>query len=58
VAPEVPTTAGAAYVHVDLKKNGYYYAFNTLETKSGWDFTQPLRNPKFFTPAALRRRGK
>ena len=58
VAPDVPTTAGASYVHVDLKKNGYYYALNTLETKSGWDYTQPQKDPKFFTPAALRRRGK
>lgn len=58
VAPEVPTTAGAAYVHVDLKKNGYYLAFNTLESSSGWDYTQPQQDAKFFTPAALRRRGR
>ena len=58
VAPEVPTTAGAAYVHVDLKKNGYYLAFNTLESNKGWDYTQPQQDAKFFTPAALRRRGR
>ena len=58
VASEIPTFAGAAYVHVDLKKNGYYFALNTLESKSGWDFTQAQQDAKFFTPAALRRRGK
>ena len=58
VAPEVPTMAGASYVHVDLKKNGYYFAFNTLESSAGWDYSQPQQEAKYFTPAALRRRGR
>ena len=57
VAPEYPVTGGGSYVHVDLKKNGYYYAGGSLETK-GWDLEQQSPAAKFFTPAALRRRGR
>ena len=56
-APEYPLTGGASYVHVDLKKNGYYYAAGTLGN-TGWDLTQKAPDAKFFTPAALRRRGR
>lgn len=56
-APEVPLFGGGSYVHVDLKKNGYYHASNTLETK-GWELQGESPDTKYFTPSAMRRRGR
>jgi len=57
VAPEYPVTGGGSYVHVDLKANGYYFGIHTLGEK-GWDLTQEPPSASFYTPAALRRRGR
>ncbi|MEH6471296.1 MAG: DUF1329 domain-containing protein [Halopseudomonas sp.] len=59
VAPEVPLTGAGAWVNVDLKKNGYYYSFGSIGKGSkGWAFNGKPRPASYYTPAALRRRGR
>ncbi len=59
VAPEVPLTGAGAWVHVDLKNNGYYYSFGSIGKGSkGWAFNGKPRPASYYTPAALRRRGR
>ena len=57
VASEIPMTGSGSYVHVDLKTNGYIHVLTTLGLK-GWDFLQPPPDARYYTPAALRRRGR
>ena len=57
VAAEIPLTGGGSYIHVDLKKDGYYWALSTIGIK-GWDLEVPPPPAKFFTPAQLRSRGR
>ena len=57
VAGEIPLTGSGSYAHVDLKKNGYYYAVHTIGTK-GYNFEQEPPKANFYTPSALRRRGR
>lgn len=59
VAAEVPLTGGGAWVNIDLKKNGYYYSFGSIGKGSkGWAFNGEPRPASYYTPAALRRRGR
>jgi hypothetical protein len=57
VAAEIPLTGGGSYIHVDLKKDGYYWALSTIGIK-GWDLEVSPPPAKFFTPAQLRSRGR
>ncbi|WP_027856560.1 DUF1329 domain-containing protein [Marinobacterium jannaschii] len=59
VAAEMPLTGGGSYVHVDLKKNGYYLAFTSLgKGRKGTDFSQTPPKASYYTAGALRRRGR
>ena len=59
VASEMPLTGGGSYVHVDLKKNGYYLAFTSLgKGRKGTDFSQTPPKASYYTAGALRRRGR
>jgi len=59
VASEMPLTGGGSYVHVDLKKNGYYLAFTSLgKGRKGTDFSQAPPKSSYYTSSALRRRGR
>ncbi|MEH6577656.1 MAG: DUF1329 domain-containing protein [Amphritea sp.] len=58
VASEVPLTGAGTYVHIDLKKNGYYYFPMKLGAGKGWNFEAEPPKSSYYTPAALRRRGR
>ncbi|MEH6579939.1 MAG: DUF1329 domain-containing protein [Amphritea sp.] len=58
VASEVPLTGAGAFVHIDLKKKGYYHFPLTLGAGKGWDFVSVPPKPSYYTPAAMRRRGR
>ncbi|WP_372832292.1 DUF1329 domain-containing protein [Pontibacterium sp.] len=59
VAAEMPLTGGGSYIHVDLKKNGYYLAFTSLgKGRKGTDFSQTPPKASYYTAGALRRRGR
>lgn len=59
VASEMPLTGGGSYVHVDLKKNGYYLAFTSLgKGRKGTDFSGQPPKSSYYTASALRRRGR
>ncbi len=57
-APEVPVTAGGFYVHYDLKVGAYYSIFGVQGQSRGQTFDEEAPPASFFTPAALRRRGR
>lgn len=54
---DLPATNYTAYTHYDLKTGGYL-TDNLGDHAPLYDFTQPLPKDSFFTPAALRRRGR
>ena len=59
IAPEVPLTGGNASISVDLKKDGYYsFAFTCGKGRQGWGYEQKPPKSSYYTPAALRRRGR
>ena len=59
VAPEIPVTGAGFYTVIDLKKNGYYFVFATMgQGNSGWNFEADPPDADYYTPAALRRRGR
>ncbi|MEH6579072.1 MAG: DUF1329 domain-containing protein, partial [Amphritea sp.] len=59
VASEMPLTGGGSYVHIDLKKNGYYLAFTSLgKNRKGTDFAKQPEKSSYYTASALRRRGR
>jgi hypothetical protein len=58
-APEVPLVGRGAVVHVDLKTNGYYVFPHTIgKNRKGWNYEIEPPPASFFTPAAVRRRGR
>ena len=58
-APEVPLVGVGAAMHFDLKTNGYYiFPHTTGKNRKGWNFQAEPPKDSFFTPAALRRRGR
>ncbi len=55
---DVPMTSYTFFTHFDLK-NGVYLTFGlTNEEKKSWDFSQTPPRESYFTPQALRRRGR
>lgn len=55
---DLPATTYTFFCHYDLK-NGVYMTFGlTNEEKTSWDFTKPIPKESYFTPQALRRRGR
>jgi hypothetical protein len=57
VATEVPLTGAGVYTNIDLKKNGYYI-MNLVAGGKGFAFNGDARKSSYFTPAAVRRRGR
>ncbi|WP_372598283.1 DUF1329 domain-containing protein [Amphritea sp.] len=57
-APEVPVTAGGTYNHYDLKAGAYYSLFGVQGQSSAQTFDGEAPKASFYTPAALRRRGR
>jgi hypothetical protein len=57
VASEIPLTGGGAYTSVDLKKSGYYIA-NLASGGKGYAFNGKTPKASYFTPGAVRRRGR
>ena len=57
-APEVPITAGGFYTIHDLKKNASYYYLSVVGNNSSYNFLDEPKPASFFTPAAVRRRGR
>jgi len=58
-APEVPLVGQGAAIHIDLKTNGYYMFPHTIgKNRKGWNFEATPPPSSYFTPAAVRRRGK
>lgn len=57
-APEVPVTAGGFNVHYDLKVGGYYAVEGVAGQDRAQTFDEEPPEPAYFSPAALRRRGR
>lgn len=57
-APEVPVTAGGFYIHYDLKVGAYYTFFGVTGQKRAQTFDEKPPKTSYYTPAALRRRGR
>ncbi len=57
-APEIPVTAGGFNTTSDLKKNAYYPIFSVTGNKKSYNFLDEPKKASFFTPAAVRRRGR
>ena len=57
-APEVPAIAGGFFLHHDLKTNGYLTFFTVSGQDKSYNFSKEPPSSQFFTPAALRRRGR
>ncbi|MEY8205960.1 MAG: DUF1329 domain-containing protein, partial [Bermanella sp.] len=57
VAAEIPLTGPGMFTQVDLKKGGYYMINGSNDGK-GWSFNTPAPKGSFYTPAAVRRRGR
>ena len=57
-APEVPVTAGGFYIHYDLKVGAYYTMFGVSGQKKAQTFDEKAPKASYFTPSALRRRGR
>lgn len=57
-APEVPVTAGGFYVSYDLKVGAYYTIFGVQGQKTAQVFDSEPPRSSYYTPAALRRRGR
>lgn len=55
---EVPTTWSALDTYHDLRSQRYHLQLLDNEESSTLDFTQPVPSPRYFHPAALRRRGR
>jgi len=58
VAPEIPLTGSGLYTLIDLKKSGYYMTNGTVGSGKGWEFNFTSPENSFFTPSAVRRRGR
>lgn len=58
VASEIPLTAGGVYTNVDLKMGGYYISGLPAEGVGYLFNGENMPNASYFSPAALRRRGK
>ncbi|NNK95027.1 MAG: DUF1329 domain-containing protein [Desulfobacterales bacterium] len=54
---DLPATTYTAYTHYDLKTGGYF-TDNLGHSAPLYDFTKEVPKDAFFTPAALRRRGR
>ncbi len=55
---DIPMTNYTFFVHTDLK-NGVYLSFGLAnEEKTSWDFSKQIPKESYFTPQALRRRGR
>ncbi len=57
VATEVPLTGAGMYTQIDLKKGGYYM-YNGTNEGEGWSFNFETPKSSYFSPAAVRRRGR
>ncbi len=57
-ATEVPVTALGFYVHYDLKVGAYYTVFGVNGRKAAHVFDSEPPPASYFTPAAVRRRGR
>ncbi len=57
-APEVPMFGGGFVAHYDLKTSGSYTIYAPNGMKKSASYTKEPESSKFFTPAALRRRGR
>lgn len=57
-AAEVPVTAGGFYVHYDLKVGAYYTFFGVAGQKFAQTFDETPPKSSYYTPSALRRRGR
>lgn len=57
VASEVPLTGAGVYTSVDLKKGGYYLS-GLAAGGEGYAFNGEAPNAAYFSPSALRRRGR
>ncbi len=57
-APEVPVTSYGFYAHWDLKVGAYYSVFGVQGQKAAHILDAKPPKASFFTPAAVRRRGK
>ncbi|WP_432698087.1 DUF1329 domain-containing protein [Marinobacterium sp. YM272] len=57
-APEVPVTAGGMWVHYDLKVGAYYSLMGVQGQESSQIFDGQPPESSFYTPAAMRRRGR
>ena len=57
VATEVPLTGAGVFTNIDLKKNGYYI-MNLVADGKGFAFNGKAHKASYFTPAAVRRRGR
>ena len=57
-AAEVPMFGGGFVAHYDLKSSGSYTIYAPNGMKKSASYTSDPEKSKFFTPAALRRRGR
>lgn len=58
-APEIPVVGQGAALHFDLKTNGYYIFPHTCgKNRKGWSYDGSPPPASYFTPAAVRRRGR
>lgn len=55
---EVPTQWSVIDVHHDLRSKRYYVVHLPVKGEGDRDFTQPVPNRRYFSPAALMRRGR
>ncbi len=57
-APEVPVTAGGFNVHYDLRTGGYYAVNGVSGQERAQTFDEAPPKATYFSPGALRRRGR
>lgn len=57
-APEVPVTAGGFNVHYDLKVGGYFATNGVAGQDRSQTFDEEAPEAAYYSPAALRRRGR